>query len=152
MKIYEFDAVVQKHEGIDGAYIIFPYDVQKEFGVKGQVKVKAFFDRIEYRGSLVKMGMNCHWLGITKEIRKKINKSPGDNVHVILQKDDEVRTVEIPDGFVRLLKEEGLLEVFEKMSYTHRKEYIVWISDAKKDETRRRRMEKAIEVIRKKVK
>jgi len=152
MKTYEFDAVVQKHEGIDGAYIIFPYDVQKEFGVKGQVKVKAFFDRIEYRGSLVKMGMNCHWLGITKEIRKKINKSPGDNVHVILQKDDEVRTVEIPDGFVRLLKEEGLLEVFEKMSYTHRKEYIVWISDAKKDETRRRRMEKAIEVIRKKVK
>ncbi len=150
MKTYEFDAVVQKHEGIDGAYIIFPYDVQKEFGVKGQVK--AFFDRIEYRGSLVKMGMNCHWLGITKEIRKKINKSPGDNVHVILQKDDEVRTVEIPDGFVRLLKEEGLLEVFEKMSYTHRKEYIVWISDAKKDETRRRRMEKAIEVIRKKVK
>ncbi|WP_010233489.1 DUF1905 domain-containing protein [Clostridium arbusti] len=39
MKSYEFDAVIKKHGTIDAAYIEFPYDVEKEFGTKGQVKV-----------------------------------------------------------------------------------------------------------------
>lgn len=38
-KIYEFDAVIIKHVGIDSAYVEFPFDVQKEFGTRGQVKV-----------------------------------------------------------------------------------------------------------------
>ena len=53
-KIYEFDAVIRKVDGIDGAYIEFPYDVKKEFG-KGRVKVKAAFDGELYLGSLVRM-------------------------------------------------------------------------------------------------
>ena len=42
-KTYEFDAIIQKVEGIDGAYIEFPYDVKAEFG-KGRVMVHATFD------------------------------------------------------------------------------------------------------------
>ena len=53
-KTYEFDAVIRKVDGIDGAYIEFPYDVKKEFG-KGCVKVKAAFDGELYNGSLVRM-------------------------------------------------------------------------------------------------
>ena len=53
-KIYEFDAVIRKVDGIDGAYIEFPYDVKKEFG-KGRVTVKAVFDDELYLGSLVGM-------------------------------------------------------------------------------------------------
>ena len=84
MKQYEFDAVIQKVDGIDGAYVEFPYDVRQEFG-KGRVKVEAFFDGEPYRGSLVRMGTPGHILGIRKDIRAKIKKRPGDSVHVILR-------------------------------------------------------------------
>ncbi|WP_416326275.1 DUF1905 domain-containing protein [[Eubacterium] hominis] len=83
-KIYEFDAVIQKVEGIDGAYIEFPYDVKEEFG-KGRVKVHASFDGYPYDGSLVKMKTPCHIIGIRKDIRAAIQKQPGDQIHVILK-------------------------------------------------------------------
>lgn len=83
-KIYEFDAVIQKVPDIDGAYIEFPYDVKQEFG-KGRVKVHATFDGEPYDGSLVKMKTPCHIIGVRKDIRAKINKQPGDTIHVILQ-------------------------------------------------------------------
>lgn len=83
-KVYEFDAEILKVEGIDGAYIEFPYDVRTEFG-KGRVKVQASFDGEPYDGSLVRMKTVNHILGIRKDIRAKIGKQPGDIVHVILK-------------------------------------------------------------------
>jgi hypothetical protein len=83
-KVYEFDAVVQKVEGIDGAYINFPFDVKKEFG-KGRVPVKATFDGEPYEGSLVRMKTPNHIIGLRKEIRAKIGKQPGDTVHVTIE-------------------------------------------------------------------
>ncbi|HOA19204.1 MAG TPA: DUF1905 domain-containing protein, partial [Sedimentibacter sp.] len=81
---YEFDAVIKKVPDIDGAYIEFPYDVKEEFG-KGRVKVYATFDGEPYVGSLVRMGTPCHIIGIRKDIRAKINKQPGDIVHVTIR-------------------------------------------------------------------
>jgi len=83
-KVYEFDAVIKKVPDIDGAYIEFPYDVKEEFG-KGRVKVYATFDGEPYVGSLVRMGTPCHIIGIRKDIRAKINKQPGDIVHVTIR-------------------------------------------------------------------
>ena len=83
-KVYEYDAVIKKVTDIDGAYIEFPYDVKEEFG-KGRVKVYATFDGEPYVGSLVRMGTPCHIIGIRKDIRAKINKQPGDIVHVTIR-------------------------------------------------------------------
>ncbi|HWS42064.1 MAG TPA: DUF1905 domain-containing protein [Pseudoflavonifractor sp.] len=83
-RIYEFDAVVQKVPGIDGAYVEFPCDVRAEFG-KGRVKVRASFDGEPYDGSLVRMGTPGHILGLRKDIRAKIAKQPGDTVRVVLR-------------------------------------------------------------------
>lgn len=83
-KLYEFDALVLKVPDIDGAYIEFPYDVRKEFG-KGRVKVHATFEGIAYDGSLVRMKTPCHIIGITKEIRSKIPKQPGDMIRVTIK-------------------------------------------------------------------
>ena len=80
-KIYEFDAVIKKEPDIDGAYIEFPYDVRKEFG-KGRVKVNAEFDGVFYQGSLVRMKIVNHIIGIRKDIRAAIGKQSGDTVHV----------------------------------------------------------------------
>jgi len=84
MKVYEFDALIIKVPDIDGAYIEFPYDVRKEFN-KGRVKVSATFDGEHYDGSLVRMGTSCHIIGIRKDIRARINKKPGDQIHVIIK-------------------------------------------------------------------
>lgn len=83
-KIYEFDGVIQKIPDKDGAYVEIPFDVREEFG-KGRVKVYATFDGYPYEGSVVKMGTPCHIIGIRKDIRKEINKQPGDTIHVTIK-------------------------------------------------------------------
>ncbi|HPN33868.1 MAG TPA: YdeI/OmpD-associated family protein [bacterium] len=153
MKSYEFDAVIQKHPGLDAAFIEFPFKVEKEFGVKGRVKVVATFDGHEYRGSLVKMGLPCHWLGLTQQVRTAIGKNPGDSVHVVLRKDEEPREVEIPADLGRLLDENPRAKRwFDELSYTNRKEYVRWIEGAKKKETRDQRLLKTIGMLLEQVK
>lgn len=83
-KIYRFEAVILKVPDIDGAYIEFPYDVREEFG-KGRVKVHATFDGFPYDGSLVRMKTPGHIIGLRKDIRKAIQKQPGDTVLVTIQ-------------------------------------------------------------------
>ena len=89
MKQYEFDAVIVEDPDSGGAYVIFPWDVRKEFG-KGRLKVHAEFDGIPYDGSIVNMGVKdangntCYIIGITKTIRKTIGKTFGDTVEVTI--------------------------------------------------------------------
>ena len=138
MKKYKFKAKIEAGDG-GGAYGLFPYDTVTEFGSKGKVPVKAAFDGIPYTGSLIKYGHPLHMLGILKAIREQIGKGPGDTIEVAVWKDNEVGTVEVPAEFEKLMKKEGLLPVFEKLSYPHRKEYCRWITEAKKQETRLKR-------------
>ena len=150
MKIYEFDAVIKKHDSMDAAFIEFPYDVEKEFGAKGQVKVNATFDGYEYRGSLAKMGHHCHCLGITQKIRKEINKQAGDLVHIVITKDESERVVLIPEDFKKELdKNELLKNNFNNLSYTNQKKFTEWITSAKKIETREKRIKDSILMLRK---
>lgn len=153
VKKYEFDALIRSNDKVNSGYIDFPFDVSKEFGGKGRVKVKALIDGCLYRGSLVKMGGDCHWLGITQQLRKETGKNPGDTVHVIIEEDIEERIIEIPDDLLKVLeKEPDILRFFNNLSYTHRKEYVRWITEARKEETRIRRLTKAIELLKKSVK
>lgn len=149
-----FSAPIIQVEGMNAAYVEFPFNVEELFGTRGQVKVKAMFDKqVEYRGSLANMGRNCHTLGLTQEIRSKLGKTFGNLVEVELERDMEVREVIIPDDVQVLLNEnpEGKA-YFEKLSYTHRKEYINWITSAKKEETRVNRLVAFIEKLRQKKK
>lgn len=140
----KFTAIIKQHENLNASYIEPPFDVKEVFGAK-RVKVKATFDGIEYRGSLVNMG-GCYMLGMTQEIRKKLGKDFGEAVEVTIEKDEEERTVELPEDFqIMLNSNPKALETFEKLSYTKRKEYITWITDAKKAETRQKRLEKSLE-------
>jgi hypothetical protein len=144
----EFDAVIIKQPGIDAAYIEIPFDVEKTFGAD-RVKVKAWFDNFEYRGSIMRMGTPCHILGLTKTVRKAINKNPGDKIHVAVQVDSGERIVPIPEDFRLLLEANTEIKpFFEALSFTNRKEYCVWISSAKKTETRQARLQKALELLR----
>ncbi len=148
MKTYEFDATLIKHPTLNSAYVEFPYDVEAEFGTTGQVKVSALIDGYAYRGSLAKMGRPCHFLGITQEVRKAIGKEPGETVQVSLRRDTEPRVVEVPDDLaVALAASPSAEQVFDALSFTHRKEYVRWVTGAKKAETRERRVSETIRML-----
>jgi len=151
MKKYKFKAKIEAGDG-GGAYVLFPYDTGKEFATQGKVPVKAAFNGVPYAGSLIKYGHPQHMLVVLKAIREQTGKGPGDTIEVVVWRDEEVRTLEVPAQFEKLMKKQGLFPFFEKLSYTHRKEYCRWITEAKKEETRAKRLDKAIEMLKKKVK
>lgn len=145
----QFKAVIKQNGEMNAAFVEFPFSTEEIFGKKDQVKIKAVFDdKVEYRGSLAKMKSECHILGLTQEIRKQLGKTFGDEVSVSLTEDKEERIVEIAEDIVLLFNENPEAKVlFDKMSYTHRKEYIRWIEEAKKPETRENRKVKMIRMI-----
>ena len=89
-KRYEYESLIYEAGKPGGAYVIFPYDVRKEFG-KGRVKVHATFDGEPYDGSIVNMGVKnddgsvCYKIGVRKDIRARIGKQPGDKVSVTVK-------------------------------------------------------------------
>lgn len=86
-KEYSFSAILHEIPDKGGAYIIFPYDIRKEFG-KGRVRVHAEFNGIPYDGSIVNMGVKdehgkiCYIIGVLKSIRKQLGKKDGDSIQV----------------------------------------------------------------------
>lgn len=149
MEKIKFEAPIIQHKNMNAAYVEFPFSTEELFGKKGQVKIKATIDgKTEYRGSLANMGQGCHVLGLTQAVRKDLKKTFGDTLSVELWEDKEERVVEIPDDVAEVFnKNEKAKELFDTMSYTHRKEYIRWIIEAKKPETRENRKVKMIEMI-----
>ena len=137
----KFKAVLEKPDkGIDAAYVAIPFDVEKEYGTKGMVKVKATFDGHPYRGVLANMGTGCHIIGVRKDVRAAIGKNIGDTVNVEIELDTEERVVDVPDDLKKEFKKNPKAEAFyNTLSFTNRKEYAVWITSAKKEETRERR-------------
>ena len=145
--------VAKIHQGgMGGMFVTVPFDVEKEYGKK-RVKIIATIDGEKYQGSLVRMGSPDHILIIRKDIREKIGKGLGDDVDVTLKEDLEERVVEVPDDFKKLLnKHKGAKVFFEKLSYSHQREYVKWITEAKKVETREKRMVKAVDMLSKRKK
>ena len=146
--LLEFDAVLDGHEGMEALSINFPYDVETLYGTRGQVKVKVTYDGVPYRGSLAKMGHHCHFLLVRKDIRKLIGKNAGDTVRVTVQRDTEERIVEVPDDLAALMAAQpDAKNHYDKLSYTNRKEYVRWITEAKRPETRANRLHTTIEML-----
>ena len=148
MKRYRFRAKIEASDG-GGAFVLFPYDTETEFATKGKVPVKAMLEGVPYTGSLMTCGGVHHMLAVVKEIREQTGKRPGDMIAVEVWKDEALREVEIPAAFEKLLKREGLLLFFERLSFTNRREYCRWVSEAKKEETRVKRLEAAVVMLKK---
>jgi len=148
-KKHSFTAVIQNAGG-GGAYVEVPFDVEEAFGSR-KPKVIALIEGVPYRGTLVRMGTECHLLLILKSIREQVGKTFGDEIKVSVEADTEERVVTVPVELKRAFKSEKEAKaVFEKLSYTHQKEYVAWINEAKKDETRQNRIAKTIEMLKKK--
>ncbi|MEN8615165.1 YdeI/OmpD-associated family protein [Dehalogenimonas sp. THU2] len=141
----EFDAIIQSPpDAPRAAFICVPFDVKETFGTRARVAVKGTFDGVEYRGTIKPM-TGGHVIGVNAEIRKALGKHTGDTIHVIMEKDTEQRTVEIPaDLLTALDNNPAAHDYFNKLPYSHRNEYVENIIEAKKPETRTRRVEKMV--------
>ena len=141
-----FTALLENHvDNMDAAFVAVPFDVQAEYGTKGHVKVKAWFDGYPYRGILANMGTGNHVIIVRKDIRQSIGKKVGEKIEVELELDTDERIVEVPEDLKKALNLSGkALAFFNSLSYTNKKEYCVWVSSAKKTETRQKRLSKAV--------
>jgi hypothetical protein len=100
-----------------------------------------------WRASVARMGGEF-LLGLNREVREAAGVAAGDEVAVIVTLDDQPRDVEVPEDLADALASVPEAKArFDKLAFTHRKEYVRWVTEAKRDDTRRRRVAQAVEMI-----
>jgi len=133
--------------GGGGHLVDVPPEVIEELGGKGRIPVTATFDGVPYRGSIVRMGGGSV-LGVQKAIMAEAGVSVGDTLTVVVRNDDAPREVEVPDDLAdALARNEPARAAFEGLSFSHRREYVRSITDAKRPETRARLIERTIQAL-----
>ena len=149
MSAQRFVATLEQHGS--GTVVVDPYDLKEAFG-SGRPPVRATVNGYTFRTTLFTMGGRA-LLGLNREVREAATVEPGQEVSVELERDDEPRTLEVPSDLAAALDADPVVrETFDGLSYTHRKEYVRWIEEAKRTETRARRVEKSVEMLREGVK
>jgi len=128
-----------------------PLDVRALWG-EARPPVRGTVNGVPFRSRLAVYGGET-MLGLTNAFRASAGIVEGDEVDVVIERDDEPREVEVPPALqARLDADEIARAAFEKLSFTHRREYANWIAEAKKEDTRDRRAGRAIEMLREGVK
>lgn len=151
MSIKKFKAKLLNAGG-GGMFVKVPYDVEKEYGKKNMIPVNVTFDGEPYRGSIANMG-DGPCLIILKAIREKIGKQEGDTFSITVEHDIAPRKVELPTEIKSLLnKNKSEKEYFNSIAFSHQKEYVKWITDAKREETKTARLEKMLMMLKEKKK
>jgi len=87
-------------------------------------------------------------IGISKANREELGVEIGDTVTATIELDAAPRTVEVPDDAAKALAKAKLRAAFDALSFTHRKEHVRAIVEAKKAETRAKRIAAMIEMLR----
>ena len=133
-----------KLEGKTGTYIEVPLDVPAVFG-RARPPVRGTINGAPLRSTIAKYGAE-YFLVINRKVREAAGVAAGQTVDIELELDTKPRTVRVPVDLAAALDQERRT-VFDRMSYTHRREYVEWIEEAKRDGTRRRRIAKAVDLI-----
>jgi Domain of unknown function (DUF1905)/Bacteriocin-protection, YdeI or OmpD-Associated len=134
--------------GRGGHLIEVPQDVITKLGGKGRTPVNATFDGVSYRGSIVKM-RGIMMIGVTKAIMAEAGVGVGDTLTVVVENDDAPREVEAPEELTKAFRRaHGAKAEWDRLPFTHQREYVRAILDAKKPETRARRVDATIEALR----
>lgn len=123
-----------------------PFNVEQVFGTRARLAVRGTINGFAFRSSILPRGDGTHYMAVNKEMQQGAGAAPGDTVQVILEPDTAKRTVEVPADLKKALT--GTAKAaFAGLSYSHQKEFVDWIEQAKKPETRARRIEKTLEKL-----
>ncbi len=88
-------------------------------------------------------------VGLNKDVQREAGVGVGDRVRLELERDEAPREVELSAALAEpLAADPDARRAFESLSYTHRREYAEWIAEAKREETRERRVTRALEMLR----
>jgi len=142
-----FKVKLEGKEGSEVAWMNAPFDVQETFGTRARVPVRGTINGFAFRSSLMPMD-GRHGMAVNRTMRKGANAQAGDLVEVVLERDTDERTVEAPPELEKELGKSRQARVrWEELSFTHKKEMANCIRDAKQDETKKRRLAKVMQVL-----
>ena len=140
-----FHAVLETDDG-STAFVKIPFDVKAVFG-KARPPVRVTLNGYGFQSTLMPYG-GVHYLGINQKVRAAAGVKIGDRVAVTLEADEAPRIIKPPADLARALKASPAAKArWAQLSYAHQKEYVEAIEEAKKPETRVRRVEKTIEQL-----
>lgn len=124
-----------------------PADVVASFGPGKRYPVVATINGHSYRTTVVVYD-GQFMIPLAAENREAAGVAAGEEIEVDLVLDTAPREVEVPDDLAAALESSAAAkEFFAKLAYTHRKEYVRWIEEAKKPETRATRVEKTLALL-----
>ena len=123
-----------------------PAAVVERLGAGKRPPVKVTIGDYTYHNTVAVMG-GRYMVGVSAEHRVAAGVAAGDTVEVTLVLDAEPRTVDIPPDLAKALQAAGATDAFARLAFSHRKEHVRAIEDAKKPETRARRVAKAVEMV-----
>src|SRR5438045_1829985 len=125
-----------------GRWVMVPFDAREAFG-EARPPVRGSVNGVPLRSRLAVYGGRAY-LGLTRQVREAAGIEIGDQVEVVLARDDAPREVEVPEA---LAADPGARAAFDRLSFTDRLEYARWIGGAKREDTRTRRLERAIAML-----
>jgi hypothetical protein len=124
--------------------IVVPDDVVDALNSGKRPKVTVTIGGYAYRTTVAPMG-GRFLIPLAAEHREGAGVSAGEQVDVDIVLDDAPRVVEVPADLATALSASKVAsEAFDALSYTHRKEWVRWVEEAKKPETRTTRIEKTV--------
>jgi hypothetical protein len=131
-------------------YFNVPFTVKEVFGTRARVPVRGVINGFAYRSSIFRMGTGgCHMMVVNREMRDGTGADVGDSVEVVMERDTAPRSVTVPPELKKVLaRDKQAQALFDKLSYTHRKEYVRWVTAAKRPETRMQRLAKVVPMLR----
>jgi Bacteriocin-protection, YdeI or OmpD-Associated/Domain of unknown function (DUF1905) len=147
--VHSFEARLVRPEGVGTwTYFVIPLDLADLYGAKGTIQVRGTINGVSFRSAALPSGDGSHFVAVNKAIRDQIGAHQGDTVAVTLVRDDEPRTLSVPDDLrLALDAAPAAGALFSAFSYSHQREYLEWIASAKTEATRRRRIASAVEKI-----
>ena len=146
MAAKRFRAVL-KPTGRTATYVEIPFDPREVFG-GGRAPVRGTVDGFPFRSTLSRRGSG-RYMVVNRAVREGAGAEAGQRVVVEMDRDDEPRDVVLPDDVkAALARDPKARAAYDALAYSHRKEYVDWITEAKRAETRARRIEKAVGMLR----
>lgn len=130
------------------AAIVLTDDQVAELGGGRRAAVRVTIGDRTARLRLATMG-GQNLIGLSKAARAELGVDIGDELTATIELDETPREVDVPPDLAAALAADPVAaQGFDGLAYSHRKEYAVWVADAKREETRQRRVAQAIERLR----
>ena len=143
----KFRAVLETN-GKTATGIEVPPDVVERLGAGKRPAVRVSFNGYTYRSTVAPMG-GRFLLPVSAKVRQASGAEVGDTLDVEVEVDRAPRTVEVPEDLAtEFATDSSLQAAWDKLSFTHQREHAEAIADAKKPETRAKRVAKALEMLR----